>query len=284
MNGEVKIIRPGIYTSIQDLGRFGFSKYGIPKSGAMDQMSVKLANAILGNDENDAVLEWTMQGPILQFSEQTIIVLTGAEVDAFLNKKKIKKNKQFSVDKNDILELKYCKNNMYGYVGIKNGFKTEITFNSRSFFKGITRLEKLKKGDVVPYQKNENFEEQYASVLRQDYDQNSLVLKAFKGPEFDLLTSSEKESLKNMNFTISNIRSRMAIQLNETIVNKISSMLTSPVLPGTIQLTPSGKLIVLMRDCQTTGGYPRILQLFQEDINNIAQKRTGENIKFKIIT
>ena len=105
----------------------------------------------------------------------------------------------------------------------------------------------------------------------------------YKGPEFDALNEDQKSKVLDAFFTISNTINRMAIQLEEKIANTLPSIITSPVLPGTIQLTPSGKLIVLMRDCQTTGGYPRVLQLSENSINHIAQKRMKEKCGFKLI-
>ena len=105
----------------------------------------------------------------------------------------------------------------------------------------------------------------------------------YKGPEYDLLNKQAKEKLNNINFTISKENSRMGYRLEEHIDNKLGSMLTSSVLPGTIQLTPSGKLIILMRDCQVTGGYPRILQLTEKSINRLSQKSTGDSFSFKIV-
>ena len=95
-----------------------------------------------------------------------------------------------------------------------------------------------------------------------------------------MLNDIQKEQIKNQVFTISNLNNRMGYQLKEPIKNYLTQLLTSAVLPGTVQLTPSGKLIVLMRDCQVTGGYPRILQLSRNAINVLAQKATGNNIQF----
>ena len=101
--------------------------------------------------------------------------------------------------------------------------------------------------------------------------------------EYNNLTLGEKNFLLNNSFTISNENNRMAYKLKEKLKNKLKSIITSPVLPGTIQLTPGGEIIILMKDCQVTGGYPRIFQLEEESINHIAQKKTNDIVNFKIV-
>src|SRR5699024_10702469 len=104
-----------------------------------------------------------------------------------------------------------------------------------------------------------------------------------KGPEWKKLPSSLKERLVEGEFHVSSANSRMAYQLQEKLENNLSGILTQPVLPGTMQLTPAGNLIVLMRDCQTTGGYPRVLQFSEKAINQLAQLRQGDNFKINLV-
>ncbi len=282
MIGKVKILKAGFFTTIQDEGRFGFSKYGVPRSGAMDKLSFEFANSLLGNDKNAACIEWTFQPPVLQFLEHTEIVLTGAEVDAFLNDVKIDMYKKITITKNDILKFSFCRKGVYGYVGIKNGFTTPLVLKSRSFYKSITSCFRLENKTILPYQKSDTQDSPLSNVSVPVLFDNTKELEVYKGPEFDLLSKEQQSFLLNTSFVISNTINRMAIQLEGKLYNDLLSMLTSPVLPGTVQLTPSGTLIVLMRDCQTTGGYPRILQLSEMSINQIAQKRMKDKCRFKL--
>ncbi len=281
MNGYVTVLKSGLQTTIQDLGRIGYSRYGVPRSGVMDQKSYLLANSLLGNNENDAVIEWTLVPPVLQFSEPTLICLTGAETKSFLNGKSISMFRVIQVKENDILEFNICKKNLYVYIGIKNGFQSEIVLKSRSFFKSITTVFLLKKRDVIKYVKRDVNFSPFSTVSVSNYWMNMDVIKVYRGPEYDQLSEMQKNKLMNSMFTLSATRNRMAIQIEELLLNELPSMLTSPVLPGTIQLTPSGKLIILMRDCQTTGGYPRVLLLSNDSINIVAQKLIGKKISFQ---
>ncbi len=282
MSPMVTLLTSGLYTTIQDEGRFGFSKYGVPKSGAMDQRSFLLANLLVGNDKKCALIEWALLPPILQFNEPTLISISGAICTPYINDKIKKMNTQLAIHKNDILKIKNIKNGVYGYIAIKNGFDTDIRLGSSSFYKGITDQYVLKKNNRIKYKSSHKYIHTNSSVLETGFWINSHTINCYKGPEFDQLGLKEREDLFSQIFTISDVRNRMAIQLTEQIPNELASMLTAPVLPGTVQLTPSGKLIILMRDCQTTGGYPRVLQLSEESINIIAQKREGEKIKFKL--
>ena len=107
-------------------------------------------------------------------------------------------------------------------------------------------------------------------------------MEVFKGPEFDLLSIKVKKMLFKNEFTI-RTNSRMGYNLEEKVQIGIKSIISSPVLPGSIQLTPSGKMIILHRDCQTTGGYPRILQLNKSSLNHLSQIKSNEKIKFSLI-
>lgn len=278
----VEVLSSGMYTTIQDRGRFGFSKYGVPQSGAMDKRSFRLANALLGNDENCAVIEWMIIPPILKFHEESVIVLTGAICDPYMNDQTVKFNQPLLVNKGDVLRFKNVSKGVFGYVGIKYGFCTNLVLNSTSQYKNITASEKLVKTDEISYINYRGFSTSLSLVKIENDWLDQEVLDVYPGPEYDLLSDSEKVSLLMGNFTISIESGRMAISLNEEVQNNLTSMVSVPVLPGTVQLTPSGRVIVLMRDCQTTGGYPRIFQLSEESINVISQKRVGESVKFKM--
>ncbi len=278
--GEVKLLTSGFRTSIQDQGRFGFAKFGVPRSGAMDLDSYNRANLLLGNDENSACIEFAFQGPVLQFFEESVVVLTGANVIAFLNGDEVEMCSPFKVNVNDVLKIGMCKNGVYGYVGIMKGFLTPLVLGSRSFYSPVTDTSLLKSGSKISYKKKEVFTPKFSSISVSKLHEKLIKIEVLKGTEFELLSRSQKEVFYTSNFTISNTLNRMAIRLVEKLENQLPSMLTSPVLPGTIQLTPAGDLVILMRDAQTTGGYPRILQLTESSINKIAQLRMGKQLKF----
>jgi biotin-dependent carboxylase-like uncharacterized protein len=276
----LEILQSGLYTSIQDLGRFKYRNYGVPVSGVMDEFHAKLANSILGNDENAAVLEMTLQGASMKFHENTQIVICGANLSPKLNGVLLRANLAVNVSKGDQLDFGKRTYGVRTYLAVKDGFQTEIVLKSRSFYEGITPKSRVSKGDFIQYK---SFLEKGASHTKVGFHPilfNSNEINVFKGPEFDFLSKKQQEKLFNTVFSIG-LNNRMAYQLHETIENECPSIITSAVLPGTIQLTPSGKLLILMKDCQTTGGYPRILQLDQKSIIKLAQKHTRDTLQFK---
>ena len=120
-----------------------------------------------------------------------------------------------------------------------------------------------------------------ARVNFQDLGVFDSQIEVFKGPEFELLEKSLQKALFAKSFSIAPTSNRMAISFNERLPNTLKGIVTAPVIPGTVQLTPNGNLIALMRDCQVTGGYPRVLQLSEKGISALAQKRPGAEIGFE---
>ncbi|MBG7612692.1 biotin-dependent carboxyltransferase family protein [Polaribacter sp. BAL334] len=280
----IKILHPGFFNTIQDKGRVGFAEFGVPISGAMDSFSADLANHILNNSLENALLEITFGGCSLQFLENTIICISGADFLAMLNDTKVSLNTQVEIRKNDVLTFGKRIFGSYAYLAVTGGFQSEIKLKSRSFFQNITNEHLLKKGDLLPISSiNKEYSISNASIKFSKHHFESKEIYCYKGPEFEILTDFQQKALFEKSFTISKEINRIGYKLNEFIENNLPQILTSAVLPGTVQLAPSGKLIVLMRDCQVTGGYPRILQLSENSINQFAQKTTNDTFRFSLL-
>jgi biotin-dependent carboxylase-like uncharacterized protein len=279
----IKVISPGFYSSIQDLGRYGYGGFGVPVSGAMDQFTAKLANQLLGNTTKAAVLEITLGNCKLLFEKQLDICISGADFLPKINGENAMLNKVLTIQKDDILTFDRPVFGARCYLAINGGFQTEMVLKSRSYYKSITNVERLQKNDILPILENLPPKTRSLSIIKVNAEHFSTnIIKVCKGPEYNFLDLEQQKSLLNTTFTISKENNRMGYRLNELIVNDLSAIITSAVLPGTVQLTPSGELIVLMRDCQVTGGYPRILQLTENAINILAQKSTGDRFNFRI--
>ncbi|MFB9056554.1 biotin-dependent carboxyltransferase family protein [Mariniflexile ostreae] len=280
----IKVLKSGFYTSIQDLGRVGFLKYGVPRSGAMDLYSAGIANALLGNEGSCAVMEITMTGPVLQFESSTSICISGANLSPKLNQQPVVMNKEVSVVKGDVLSFGVLKFGFRCYMAVLDGFKMDVVMQSQSMYKNITNQSVVAKNDMLPISKSQRFLSKKNALLKiaPAYFETSQI-DVFKGPEFNRLSRKQKDLVFSKTFQISKNNNRMAYQLEGFFENSLPSIITSGVLPGTVQLTPSGALIVLMRDCQTTGGYPRILQLKESANNVLAQKFTGHDVHFNLV-
>ena len=281
----LKIIHPGVYSTIQDLGRYGYRSYGVPLSGAMDQYSSQFANLILGNDKNDAVLEMTMTGITAEFLAPTIIAVTGGLSPLLINDEPASYHHPLKICEGDRISFKKDRpKGCRAYLALKGGFDSEVKLESRSMFTPVTNAFKIDKGDILGYKPWSNEKININSKLK--YNEELFQgdnLAVFPGPEFHLLNDTQRHMLQHKVFKVSSLNDRMAYQIKPRLKNCLQSILSAPVMPGTVQLTPDGNLVILMRDAQTTGGYPRIFQLTEESINKLAQKTVNHKVRFEIV-
>ncbi len=281
----IKVLTSGLYTTVQDLGRFGFRKQGVPVGGAMDLYSAELANRLVGNNPDYAILEITLVGPKLRFESDMRIAITGADLSPVLNGNPISLNASINVPHGAILEFGKANYGTRCYLAVAGGILTESVMGSRSFYSGITRSAKIEKGNAIPIGKpNMTDTSSHASVKVAMSHFTDDKIAVYPGPEFHVLPKEIQKKLGTLKFRIGSESNRMAYVLEADVSLSASGIITAPVQPGTVQLTPSGKLIVLMRDAQTTGGYARVLQLTEEAINKLAQKGAGERIQFSLKT
>jgi biotin-dependent carboxylase-like uncharacterized protein len=273
----IEVVTSGFRSSIQDLGRFGGRSFGIPVSGAMDQQAFEKGNRILGNSPNSAGIEWMMQGPILKFSQPTVICLTGGLQQPTLNEELVKQDRPIFINPGDQLKLGQLVSGVYGYVLIEGGIDSERILNSQSQFEGITKIGTIRKGDRIAYQPSNHT---FAEIKTQpsNIDDNNTI-KVVKGPEFHQLSDKQLNLLFNSEHELSPVISRMGYRFMANQQLSTTEIITAPVLPGIIQLTPSGELIALMRDAQTTGGYARVLKINAQGIDQLAQKRVGSLVR-----
>ena len=281
LKSSIKVIDPGFYTSIQDNGRYGYRSMGFPVSGPMDKNSYVTANKLVGNLNNEAVLETTLKGPKLLFSGPCFVAVCGAMTSVFKNKKNMELNKPFFCDLGDVLEIGVVEKGFRNYISFSRGICQEKIFKSHSQYYPITENATIKKGQNIDFSNPINLEKMFIKKI----ELNNLIfngeLEVFQGPYWNNLDNELKSKILNTEFEIGS-NDRMAYRLSGVnIGNKISS-LSASVMPGTVQLTPKGDLIIVMRDGQVTGGYPRILQLTENSQSVLSQFRTGKLISFKI--
>lgn len=275
----ITVVQPGFFTTVQDLGRFGLRHFGVPVSGCMDMDSARKANLLLENDPADALLEITMTGPELVFQVATYITITGAHLPATINAVDIPQNTVVKVEEGEQLQFGKLQSGIRVYLGVKGGIQSEEILNSRSFYKPITAQNRLKKGQELSCAAWPDFDPKLTSIQLEKESITELL--AFPGPEYSMLKAEQEGQLWNHEFTVAKENNRMAYQLEEGIGTHSKTILTSATIPGTVQYTPAGKLIILMRDAQTTGGYPRILQIRETSLNKLAQLKTGDRFRLK---
>jgi biotin-dependent carboxylase-like uncharacterized protein len=274
------VIDAGFYTTVQDLGRLTAREHGVPHSGAMDQQSAAQANGLLGNDVSTAVLEMTMTGATLLFSEPTYIAITGATSSVFQNHSNTTSPCVLAIKTGDVIKIGVMEDGNFSYLAVAGGFHVERYLDSASYYPILLDTAFVEKGSFFTFEPTAK----KTATLQPIKNTFAGSIKAYPGPEFHLLTKKQQEQLLLQSFTISRDWNRMAYQLEELVENDLAAIESSPVLPGTVQLTPQGKLIILMRDAQTTGGYPRVLQLTSESLSRLSQRRVGTTVDFVIVS
>jgi antagonist of KipI len=287
------ILKSGsLSTTIQDLGRNGFRSFGINPNGVMDRKAARLINILLGNDENEAVLEMHFPAPRIQFEENTMIALGGADFDARISDRRIENWRPHFVEKNQIVHFpnKFSGNRLY--LSIKGGFKIENWLGSKSTnlkakiggFEG----RKLEKEDRIFFNQKSNIEFQKSEIKIS----SSLIpiyssfptIRVMAGAEWEKLNKDSQTNFVSKKFTIAHNSDRMGFRLNSDALCSTENieLVSSAVNFGTIQLLPNGQLIILMADHQTTGGYPRLAHIISEDLPLIAQLGANDSLYFKM--
>ncbi len=275
--GSLEIVKAGMMTSIQDLGRKGLAYFAIPTSGVMDQNAAKIALLLLNKKEDSPLIECTSSAPEIKFNNDTRIVITGADFNWKLNNEKINRNAIIAIKKDDILKGQFAKDGLRGYIAIDGELEIEKIYDSFSTYTNAKiggfegRL--LRKGDVLKW-KDANF----------PFSEKKIV-PIKEGPEFNFLTKKSVELLTLNIYKIGIDSNRMGVRLEGTKLESPSYQLENslPVLPGFIQLPPSGKPIIVLQDGQTTGGYPRIAYVQEQYLPELNQIPLGGEFQFKLI-
>jgi 5-oxoprolinase (ATP-hydrolysing) subunit C len=277
-----KVLSTGFQTTFQDLGRFGYRNLGVPLNGVMDQNLAAFANQLAGNPPEETVIEFTLIGPSLEIMDDLELVVAGIGFSLLLNGKHAPLNQKLKLQAGDLLKIGATSISVRGYLAVSGGFKVPKVLGSSSFYPMISPQLKIEKGSTIEINKRPKRKTE-SSVTSFDFKSyETSEIEVFKGPEFDLLSLEIKKKLLKSKFSINPQSNRMACLLDSQTIFSAEEIVTSPVQPGTVQLTPSGRIIVLMRDAQTTGGYARIFQLTEMAVNILAQKPAGATVKFKL--
>lgn len=284
----IEVIKPGMFTSIQDGGRFGMEAYGISQGGFMDQKAGQLANRLVGNAPKAALLEITGTGPTLRFLRSAKIAIAGGEFCPLLNGEKIEQYKLLDVPEGAILKIPNAQRGFRGYLAVKGKLIADQVYNSSSThfhsafggFKGRT----LQKGDVLEIQKQAVSIKAKVSVEKGKPRAKEHIIALHPGPESDTLTTAQKMSFSTHQFVVSNQSNRMGYRLSGKWIQEkitVDTIISSGNVRGVVQLPTSLEPIILMNDAGTTGGYPRIGVC--DDPDEIAQIKPGSLVRFQWI-
>jgi antagonist of KipI len=292
----IEVIKAGIADSIQDAGRFGFQHLGINPNGVMDLTAMKVANALVGNALNEAVIELSFPASIFHFRQPALIALSGADHTPKINGQRVPVHQPILVPAGSELKFTKALHGAWGYLAVQGGFDVPLWLNSYSTNSKANRGgfhgRSLKKGDVIPVRKSvpdsaelrvfpwrANVSEFYAPVNARH------AIRCVRGNEFDWLTKKSQTDFLKQPFSMSTHSDRMGYRLTGPLLKQPGKqeLLSTAVTFGTIQLLPNGEIIVLMADHQTTGGYPRVAHVISADRSRMAQSQPKDAIHFSFI-
>lgn len=287
-----KVIKPGLFTTVQDVGRYGFQKYGVPVSGAMDNYAFVAANLLVDNKPDDACVEITLQGPAFEFLNAAQIAISGAALSPTVNGEKVFCWQTLQVCKGDVLSFGRPRSGCRAYLAVKGGIDVPLVLDSRSTYVrggfGGFQGRRLKAGDVIEAYEPSillKFGFSMPQELVPCYS-NKLTIEVVLGPQSDYFTDMGIETFLSSIYTVTTESDRMGYRLDGLRVEQKDSLdMVSDAIPvGAVQVPKSGKPIIMMRDAQTTGGYPKIAVVSTPDVSRLGQAKPNDKIRFSKIS
>ncbi|MCM3595781.1 biotin-dependent carboxyltransferase family protein [Metabacillus idriensis] len=302
----MKVNKSGLLTSIQDLGRYGSQKYGVIASGAMDTLSHRIANMLVGNSENEAAVEMTMLGAHFEFQSDSMISICGGDLSPILNDRPAKMWRPLFVKKGSLLTFGGAKKGCRAYLAVAGGIEVPEVMGSKSTYlrAGIGGYEgrAIENGDILSVGKMSEqsiklHEALHDSALYSEIEWSASPefipflredesVRVIKGRQFEDFSEESKSMIFSETFKITPKSDRMGYRMEGpklTLEDK-TEMISEAVSFGTIQVPADGNPIILLADRQTTGGYPKIAQVASVDLPYLAQFKPGEVVRFKEIS
>ena len=283
------IRKPGILTTIQDLGRRGSRRFGINPNGVMDTIAARAINIALGNDEYEAVLEMHFPAAEIEFTDDAFLAIGGADFAPELDGARISNWQTVKGQKDSILKFPEKINGNRAYLAVKGGFDIELWLDSKStnLAAGVGGFSgrALVAGDKIACTKSRDGSS--ISIGRSLLPRYSRfpTLRIIPGGEFDLLSAVSERFLLNEMFTLTKDSNRMGFRLEGKPIHLLHNkeLVSSTTAFGTIQLLPDGQMVMLMADHQTSGGYPRIGNVISADLPIAAQLGPNDRVAFKFV-
>ena len=288
-----EILRSGINTTIQDKGRNHLYHLGITVSGAIDQRNYKLANRLVGNQLDEAVIEFAYQGPLIKLNNGKInFAITGDILfEIIRNNSNIESGecyKSYTLEDGDQIDIISTKNSAYGYLSVEDGFELQKIWNSYSINTkaniGPNNGKKYSLDDKI-FIKRLNLKK----IIKRKIDYNQFtdnIIRVIKATNFDYFSKKSQENFFNEEFLVTNLTDRMGIRLKgPKIKNSVNTNIKSEgLVRGVIQIPADGNPIIMLSDHGTIGGYPKIANVITADLDIVGQLTPGTNIKFKEVS
>lgn len=280
---------PGIQTTVQDEGRFGYQQFGVSPAGPMDTQSFYLANILAGNPRGESALEITFMGPSLKFEKDNIIAVTGANVSPAVDGSPIPMYQAVLVHEGQTLSFGVASGGSRAYIAFTGGLDVPVIMGSKSTLMrnklGGVEGRKLEKGDRIGFctPKTSLPKMGLRKMEPEKFPEKEITLRVVTGPQDSAFTEEEVRKFFWFGATITNESDRMGIRLErEEPLHHIKdgNILTDGVAFGSIQVPTNGQIIIMMADRQTTGGYTKIGTVISVDLPKLAQAQPGYRVRF----
>ena len=303
---SLRVITPGMLTTIQDRGRWGWQSRGVPVAGAMDPCSHRLANMMVGNESDAATIEVTLVGPEVEFDDERIAAVTGADFELAVDGRSTAMNAPFAVPGGSVLHFGTRRRGARAYLAISGGIAVPPVLGSRSTHvpsaMGGLDGRPLRAGDCLPLGKRgrESFRAASSGQKRGESGLFSTpkmtpvpfspdghaTLRALPGPQLDRFASGALDILQSVPYVVDTASNRMGFRLLGPMLRHAGAaeMLSDATTVGALQVPTGGQPILLMADRQTTGGYPSLATVISADIGLAGQLAPGDSISFVVST
>ena len=305
---SISVIKPGLLTTVQDLGRFGYQKTGLVASGALDALALRTANLLVGNPADIAGLECTLRGPTLRFEKEALLALTGADLAAHIEGQPVPLGRPVAVRAGTLLVFGAPQASGRAWLAVAGGVAVPPVLGSRATYlrAGLGGLagRSLKAGDELPVSEwSATGRRLYERIKLQEANgwaaagwyapapplaglSVPLLVRAFPGPEYEQFGRASQRAFWEESFVVTTEADRMGCRLSGPPLARTTAteVLSSAVTFGTVQVPPGGQPIVLLADRQTTGGYPRLAQVITADLGRLAQALPGTRLRFQRTT
>lgn len=291
---RITVLNPGWLTTVQDRGRYGYQKFGVATSGAMDWYAFTVANRLVGNRDEDAVLELTLKGPELRFDRRASFALTGADLTPTLDGRRLPLWTSLVATPGSRLAFGARCDGARCYLAIAGGIDVPIDVGSRathllSHFGGLSGRA-LAKGDIIEggpvAEASQRSATRYLPKRLRTQVSNPMTLHVLPGPQLGTFASQAWERLTSVPYRLSSQSDRMGYRLVGPWLDcpPAGSWVSDGTVKGAVQVPPDGQPILLMSDCQTTGGYPKVAVVITADLPLAGQLAPGDALIFQPTT
>ena len=280
----IRVVKPGFFTTVQDLGRYGYAHLGISPAGAADPLSFRIANLLVGNDENAPALEMTLLGATLEFEESAIVALAGASCECKAGFAQVPVNTAFDLPAGAALKCGSMTTGARCYLSVQGGFDIPLVMGSASTFVaghfGGFNGRRLQSGDVLQVRQHGSFRVRSLRPDALDVLRAPRPLRVTKGSQQDWFGPEAFEKLFSSTYIVSEQSDRTGLRLKGEAVRprEQSELLTDGIPLGAIQVPQDGQPIILFVDQQTTGGYPKIANVIAADVHRVGQLRPRDEV------